>query len=100
MAALAAAEQIGKGDRQHRGLRMAQAVNIAAFGHLPVHGLPKAQQLLSGHWAGPVYLLLVFLQPLGQPTVAQLARRVFDDLPHVKPFGPLVRWLERTVPVY
>jgi hypothetical protein len=51
MATLAAAEQEGKNDGQHRGLLVAQPVNVAAFGQQPMHRFPKAQQLVALHLA-------------------------------------------------
>jgi hypothetical protein len=60
MAALAAAEEVSKGHGQHGGLLVAQATHIAAFGHLPMNGFPKTQQLFLWHLAGPVYFSLIF----------------------------------------
>jgi hypothetical protein len=94
MASLAATEQISEGQRQHGGLLVAHALNIAAFGHLLMDGLPKTQQLLVGHLAGRIDLPLMLAECFGQLALAQLARRMFDNLPHVKLLGPVVGFIE------
>ena len=78
MTALPAANQIGKDDRQHGGLLMAQAMHAAALGHVPAQHFPEAAQLVLGHLAAGRHLSFIGLEPLGQLPGAQMARSVFD----------------------
>lgn len=71
MAPLAAAEQVGKGDRQHRRLPMPQPLGVPTLGyglmqHLPetAQGLPRQQTVARG---GP------FLRPPNGPATAARA---------------------------
>ena len=66
VSALAAGEQIGKGDRQHGGLSVAQAFDVPAFADLPVQHLPQAAQIVARQQAGRINVAFVNLERSGQ----------------------------------